>query len=69
MLVLSRKRNEEIVINGDIVINVVEIRGDRVRLGITASHTIPVHRKEVQDALERRESRQGSTPEAEPAKA
>ena len=51
MLVLSRKKNESIVINEDIVITVVEIRGDKVRLGIQAPRDIPVHRREVLDAI------------------
>lgn len=51
MLVLSRKKNESIVINDDIVVTVVEIRGDKVRLGIVAPKEIPVHRQEVHDAI------------------
>lgn len=51
-LVLSRKRNETIVINGDIVITVVEIRGGKVRLGIDAPREVPVHRSEVYEAIE-----------------
>lgn len=56
MLVLSRKKNESIVINNDIVIVVVEIRGDKVRLGVEAPKEIPVHRREVYDALQRDQS-------------
>src|SRR3954470_22188756 len=51
MLVLSRKKNESIVINNDIVITVVEIRGDKVRLGIVSPKDVPVHRQEVYDAI------------------
>lgn len=51
MLVLSRKKNESIVVNNDIVITVVEIRGDKVRLGIVAPKDVPVHRQEVYDAI------------------
>ena len=51
MLVLSRKKSESVVINDDIVITVVEVRGDKVRLGIQAPREIPVHRKEVLDAI------------------
>ena len=51
MLVLSRKKNESIVINSDITVTVVEIRGDKVRLGIVAPKEIPVHRQEVFDAI------------------
>lgn len=51
MLVLSRKKNESIVINNDITITVVEIRGDKVRLGIVAPKEVPVHRQEVYEAI------------------
>lgn len=51
MLVLSRKKNESIVINDDISIVVVEIRGDKVRLGIEAPRDVPVHRREIYDAI------------------
>ena len=51
MLVLSRKKNETIIINNDIVITVVEIRGDKVRLGIEAPKDVPVHRQEVYEAI------------------
>ena len=53
MLVLSRKKNESIVINDDITIVVVEIRGDKVRLGVEAPKEVPVHRREVYDAIHR----------------
>jgi carbon storage regulator len=53
MLVLSRKKNESIVINNDITIVVVEIRGDKVRLGVEAPKEVPVHRREVYDAIHR----------------
>lgn len=53
MLVLSRKKNESIVINDDITIVVVEIRGDKVRLGVEAPKEVPVHRREVYDAIKR----------------
>jgi len=51
MLVLSRKKNESIVINNDITVTIVEIRGDKVRLGIVAPKDVPVHRQEVYDAI------------------
>src|SRR5262249_36900050 len=54
MLVLSRKKNESIVINNDITVTVVEIRGDKVRLGIVAPKDVPVHRQEVYDAIHAR---------------
>jgi carbon storage regulator len=53
MLVLSRKRDERIVIGDNIVITVVEVRGDKVRLGIDAPTEVPVHRQEVLDAMRR----------------
>ena len=53
MLVLSRQRDETIMIGDNIEITVVDIRGDKVRLGITAPNTIPVHRKEVYEAIQR----------------
>jgi len=57
MLVLSRKKNESIVINNDITIVVVEIRGDKVRLGVEAPKEVPVHRREVYEAIKRNEQR------------
>jgi carbon storage regulator len=59
MLVLSRKKNESIVINNDITIVVVEIRGDKVRLGVEAPKEVPVHRREVYDAIKRNAEMQG----------
>jgi carbon storage regulator len=56
MLVLSRKKNESIVINNDITVVVVEIRGDKVRLGVEAPKEVPVHRREVYDAIKRSEA-------------
>ncbi len=55
MLVLSRKLNESLVINNNIVVTVVEIRGDKVRLGIVCPRDIPVHRQEVQDLIDGQE--------------
>lgn len=51
MLVLSRQRDETIMIGDDIEITVVDIRGDKVRVGITAPARVAVHRKEVYDAI------------------
>jgi len=51
MLVLTRRINESIVINDDVSVLVVEIRGDRVRLGIEAPKDVVVHRKEIYDAI------------------
>jgi len=56
MLVLSRKKNESIIINDNITIVVVEIRGDKVRLGIEAPKEVPVHRREVFDIMKKHES-------------
>jgi carbon storage regulator len=53
MLVLSRKKNESIVINDNIVITVVEVRGDKVRLGVVAPKDVTVHRQEVFDAIQK----------------
>jgi len=53
MLVLSRQKNEAIMIGDDVEITVVDIRGDRVRLGIAAPQSVRVHRKEVYEAIRR----------------
>lgn len=66
MLVLSRKKNESIVIDEKIVITVVEIRGDKVRLGIEAPKEVPVHREEVYRAIHP-ESVGASVPPQNPA--
>jgi len=55
MLVLSRKKNESIVIRDDIVVTVVEIRGDKVRLGIEAPKEVTVHRREVYERIKESE--------------
>lgn len=59
MLVLSRHRDESIMIGDDVMITVVDIRGDKVRLGIDAPQEIPVHRLEVYQAI-KRENQQSS---------
>jgi carbon storage regulator len=51
MLVLSRHRDETIMIGDDIELTIVDIRGDKVRIGIKAPSSVPVHRKEVYDAI------------------
>ena len=51
MLVLSRKKDESVVVNNNIRIVVVEIRGDKVRLGVEAPKEVPVHRSEVYEAI------------------
>jgi carbon storage regulator len=53
MLVLSRQRDESIIIGDNVVVTIVDIRGDKVRLGIQAPQEIPVHRQEVYDAIQR----------------
>jgi carbon storage regulator len=53
MLVLSRKPNESVVINDHIVVTVVEVRGDKVRLGIQAPRDVSIHRSEVLAAIQR----------------
>ena len=60
MLVLSRKKNESIVIGDNIVITVVDVRGDKVRLGIDAPKDVPVHRREVYDAIKKAEQEKDS---------
>jgi carbon storage regulator len=57
MLVLSRKKNESIIINDNIIITVVEIRGDKVRLGIEAPKEVTVHRREVYEAIRNNQAR------------
>jgi len=59
MLVLSRKKNESIIIHDNIIVTVVEIRGDKVRLGIVAPKDVPVHRQEVYEAIH---GKPGGTP-------
>ena len=53
MLVLSRQKDESIIIGDDVEITIVDVRGDKVRLGINAPREISVHRKEVYDAIQR----------------
>jgi carbon storage regulator len=53
MLVLSRQRDESIMIGDNIVVTIVDIRGDKVRLGINAPTEVPVHRQEVYEAIQR----------------
>jgi carbon storage regulator len=67
MLVLSRQRDESIIIGDNIVITVVDIRGDKVRLGIDAPKEVPVHRQEVYDAIQRENQRSQESAEAEAA--
>ena len=59
MLVLSRQRDESIIIGDNIVVTIVDVRGDKVRLGIEAPREVSVHRREVYEAIQR-ENRQAS---------
>ena len=56
MLVLSRQKDESIMIGDEVEITIVDVRGNKVRLGITAPKSIPVHRREVYDAIQREKS-------------
>ena len=60
MLVLSRQRDESVMIGDKVVVTIVDIRGDKVRLGIEAPNEIPVHRQEVDEAIQK--ENQGSHP-------
>jgi len=66
MLVLSRHRDESIIIGNNIVVTIVDIRGDKVRLGIDAPTEIPVHRREVYEAIQRENLRAGSVEPKDP---
>lgn len=65
MLVLSRHKDESVVINNDIIVTIVDIRGDKVRLGIEAPREVPVHRQEVAEAIAR-EARKAAKAERPP---
>lgn len=58
-LILSRKRDEQIIIGDDIVITVVDLRGDKVCLGIDAPKSLSVHRREVYEAIKREHEENG----------
>ncbi len=71
MLVLSRKKNESIIINDHITVTVVEVRGDKVRLGIDAPKDVTVHRREIYEAIQNQaraldEAEHAVTPSNEP---
>ncbi len=66
MLVLSRQRDESIMIGDDVEIIIVDVRGDKVRLGITAPKNIPVHRREIYDAIQREKEESQKQKEKEP---
>lgn len=63
MLVLSRKRNEKIVIGDEITVTILEVRGDQVQLGIDAPRRIPVHRFEVYESIRRGNADAAQVPE------
>lgn len=63
MLVLSRQKDESIIIGDDIEITIVDVRGDKVRLGITAPKDITVHRREVYEAIQREKNQKGDKEE------
>jgi len=58
MLVLSRQKDESIIIGDDITITIVDVRGDKVRLGINAPRSISVHRQEIYEAIQREKAQQ-----------
>lgn len=62
MLVLSRHRDESIMIGDDVVITIIDIRGDKVRIGIEAPTDIPVHRQEVYEAIKREQDKRNKRP-------
>jgi len=68
MLVLSRQRDESIIIGDNVVITIVDVRGDKVKLGIEAPREVPVHRQEVYDAIQR-ENQQAAQLKPEDAQA
>lgn len=61
MLVLSRRRDENIMIGDDVIITILDIRGDKVHLGITAPAAVAVHRQEVYEDIQREKRNQGGT--------
>ncbi len=61
MLVLSRQKDESIIIGDDVEVIIVDVRGDKVRLGINAPREIPVHRKEIYEAIQREKKQKTGT--------
>jgi carbon storage regulator len=68
MLVLTRKKGESIIIRDNIVVMVIEVHGDKVRLGIEAPKDVPVHRREVYDAIKRSNGSQIESPDSPASK-
>lgn len=66
MLILSRKLNESIIIDGQIVVKILRIERDTVKLGIQAPSQLPVHRQEIHDAILRARAAQSAAPETPP---
>lgn len=64
MLVLSRYKDQSIYIGDDIVITVVDVRGDRIRIGIEAPSNVPVHRQEIYEAIKREQGSVGKSDSA-----
>ena len=58
MLVLTRQRGEKIVVDGNIIITIIEVRGDRVRIGIEAPRDVSVHREEIYNEIQRDNQRE-----------
>ena len=67
MLILSRLKDESIIIGDDVEITIVDVRGDKVRLGINAPRSISVHRKEIYEAIQREKAEKAKAAEAEAA--
>ncbi len=66
MLVLSRQKDESIIIGDDVEITIVDVRGDKVRLGINAPRSISVHRKEIYEAIQREKAQKAKEEAAGP---
>lgn len=62
MLVLSRKRDESIIIGDDVVITVVDVKGEQVKIGISAPKSVSIHRKEVYEAIQEENKAAAKTP-------
>ncbi|MDP8246463.1 MAG: carbon storage regulator CsrA [Candidatus Hinthialibacter antarcticus] len=62
MLVLSRKRDESIIIGDDVVVTIVDVKGEQVKIGISAPKTVSIHRKEVYEAIQQENQAAAKTP-------